>query len=117
MIINAEILKQMLSSSGVRCDIVENGQAVVDRFERSQTGYYDAILMDVKMPVLSGLEATKEIRKMSRSDAKSIPIIALTANDSDSDIQKSFDAGMNEHLSKPVEPNELYQTLENLIYR
>lgn len=115
MIINAEMLKQMLSSSGVKSDIVENGQAVVDKFERSSRGYYAAILMDVRMPVMNGLEAAKAIRRLKRSDAKSIPIIALTANDADSDIQKSIDAGMNEHLSKPVNPEKLYQTLERLI--
>ena len=117
MMINAEMLKQMLSSSGVHSDIEENGQDVVTRFNTSPEGYYDAILMDVRMPVMTGLEATKEIRKMHRKDAKTIPIIALTSNDSPSDVQKSLDAGMDEHLAKPVEPNELYRTLEHLIHR
>lgn len=117
MMINAEMLKQMLSSSGVHSDIEENGQDVVNRFSRSPEGYYDAILMDVRMPVMTGLEATKEIRSMHRKDAKSIPIIALTSNDSPMDVQKSIDAGMDEHLSKPVEPSELYRTLEHLIHR
>ena len=117
MMINAEMLKQMLSSSGVHSDIEENGQDVVTRFSTSPEGYYDAILMDVRMPVMTGLEATKEIRKMHRKDAKTIPIIALTSNDSPSDVQKSLDAGMDEHLAKPVEPNELYRTLEHLIHR
>lgn len=117
MMINAEMLKQMLSSSGVHSDIEENGQDVVTRFNTSPEGYYDAILMDVRMPVMTGLEATKEIRKMHRKDAKTIPIIALTSNDSPSDVQKSLDAGMDEHLAKPVDPNELYRTLEHLIHR
>lgn len=117
MMINAEMLKQMLSSSGVHSDIVENGQDVVARFSDSPEGYYDAILMDVRMPVMTGLEATQEIRRLHRKDAKSIPIIALTSNDSPSDVQKSMEAGMDEHLSKPVDPNELYRTLEHLIHR
>ena len=90
----------MLSSSGVHSDIVENGSDVVDRFDASPDGYYDAILMDVKMPVMTGLEATKEIRKLNRKDAKNIPIIALTSSDSPDDVQKSIEAGMDEHLSR-----------------
>ena len=115
MIINAEMLKQMLATSGVRVDIEENGQAVVDTFAGSDEGYYDVILMDVRMPVMDGLEATKEIRKLDRSDAKTVPIIALTANDVETDVRKSLAAGMNEHLSKPVDPEVLYQTLEKLV--
>lgn len=115
MIINAEMLKQMLSTSGVRVDIEENGQAVVDRFRDSDEDYYDAILMDVRMPVMDGLEATRTIRSLNRRDAGSIPIIALTANDVESDVAKSRAAGMNEHLSKPVDPDVLYATLERLI--
>ena len=115
MIINAEILKEMLAANGVTCDIAEDGQCTLDMFESSAEGYYDAILMDVNMPVMDGLEATKEIRKLKRSDAKNIPIIALTANDVETDVQLSLDAGMNAHLSKPVEPEVLYETLEEFL--
>ena len=116
MMINAEILKQMLSAHGVRSDIVENGQEVLERYSDCGPGYYDAILMDIKMPVMDGLEATKEIRALKRPDAGTVPIIALTANDVEEDVQKSLQAGMNAHLSKPVDPAELYDTLEQLIH-
>ena len=115
MMINAEILKQMLSAHGVRSDIVENGQEVLNQYSESEPGYYDAILMDIRMPVINGLEATKAIRSLRRAEASSIPIIALTANDVEEDVQKSLQAGMNAHLSKPVDPEELYGTLEQLI--
>lgn len=115
MMINAEILKQMLSTNGVSVDIAENGQDALNRFSDSENGYYDAIFMDVRMPVMDGLEATRNIRKLKRSDAKTVPIIALTANDVDVDIQKSLDAGMNAHLSKPVDIGDLYRTLEDLL--
>ena len=79
-------------------------------------GWYDAILMDMRMPEMDGLEATKTIRAMDREDAKEIPIIALTANAFDEDVQRSLQAGLNAHLSKPVEPEALYDTLETLIH-
>lgn len=115
MIINAEILKQMLANNGARADVVDNGLAAVQRFNESGNGHYDAILMDVKMPGLNGLEATERIRSLSRPDAAKIPIIALTANDSELDVQKSKRAGMTEHLSKPVDPDTLFRTLERFI--
>ena len=85
-------------------------------FEESPVDYYDAILMDVRMPEMDGLEATAAIRALKRPDAKTIPIIALTANAFDEDVQRSLQVGMNAHLSKPVEPDRLYQTIEELIY-
>ncbi|MBR1855020.1 MAG: response regulator [Lachnospiraceae bacterium] len=115
MIINSEILKHMLTASGAKVDIVDNGKEAVNKFKSSNVGYYSAILMDVKMPVMDGLEATKAIRELDRSDAASIPIIALTANDSEADMQKSMRAGMNAHLSKPVQPNDLFRTLEEML--
>ena len=115
MMVNAQMLKQMLATRGVRADIAENGQVVFDKFADSPEGFYSAILMDVKMPVLDGLEATKEIRSLSRSDARDIPIIALTSNDVKADVDKSLQAGMNAHLGKPVEPDELYRTLERFV--
>ena len=93
-----------------------NGRIVVEMFENSPVGYYDAILMDVRMPEMDGLAATEAIRALDRPDAKKIPIIAMTANAFDEDVQRSLQVGMNAHLSKPVEPDRLYQTLEELIW-
>lgn len=84
-------------------------------FRDHPEGYYSAILMDVRMPEMDGLEATEAIRKLERPDAKQIPIIALTANAFDEDVQRSLQAGMNAHLSKPVEPETVFRTLEELL--
>ena len=116
VIINAEIMKELIGVKEALIDHAINGKEAVDLFSRHPEGYYDAILMDVRMPVMDGLEAAETIRAMARADAKEIPIIALTANAFDEDIQRSLQAGMNAHLSKPVEPERLYQTLEELIY-
>ena len=89
----------------------------VEMFSGHPEGYYDAILMDVRMPVMNGLEATRAIRGLKRSDAREIPIIAMTANAFDEDVQLSLQAGMNAHLSKPVEPDRLYETLGQTINR
>ena len=84
-------------------------------FERHEAGYYDVILMDMRMPEMDGLEATRRIRAMHRRDAGTIPIVALTANAFDEDVQRSMQAGLNAHLSKPVEPEVLFRTLEGLL--
>ena len=97
-------------------ELAENGRIALEKFEASDAGYYDAILMDMRMPEMDGLEATKKIRDLNRSDAKEIPIIALTANAFDEDVQRSLQVGMNAHLSKQVEPERLYQTLEDFIH-
>ena len=115
-IINAEIVKELMSIRGVNVDHAENGKIVVEMFENSKVDDYDAILMDVRMPEMDGLEATKAIRALNRPDAKTIPIIAMTANAFDEDVQRSLQAGMNAHLSKPVESEQLYKTLEELIW-
>jgi CheY-like chemotaxis protein len=99
----------------ISVDTAENGRIAVDKFISKPAGYYDAILMDMRMPEMDGLEATKAIRALERDDAKTIPIIALTANAFDEDVQRSLQAGMNAHLSKPVEPDVLFKTLEDLI--
>ena len=114
--INAEIMKEIILSREAEIDHAENGKIVVEMFEKSPVGHYDAILMDVRMPEMDGLEATAAIRALNRPDAKSIPIIALTANAFDEDVQRSLQVGMNAHLSKPVETERLYQTLEELIW-
>ncbi len=85
-------------------------------FKQSDFGYYDAILMDIRMPEMDGLEATERIRALQRPDAATVPIIAMTANAFDVDVQRSLQVGMNAHLSKPVEPGRLYQTLGELIW-
>ena len=113
--VNAEIMMMVLSMREIEADLAENGQIAVDMFVSHEEGYYDAILMDLRMPVMDGLEATKAIRAMDRADAKSIPIIALTANAFDEDVQRSLQAGLNAHLSKPVEPEALFKTLEKYI--
>ena len=113
---NAEILMDLLELEDVEADHAENGLIVVEMFRSSDIDYYDAILMDIRMPEMDGLEATEAIRKLERPDAKRIPIIALTANAFDEDVQRSLQAGMNAHLTKPVDPDHLYQTLGELIY-
>ncbi|MBR1750950.1 MAG: response regulator [Ruminococcus sp.] len=114
--INAEIMKKIITMKEAAIDHAENGKIALQMFEQSEEGYYDAILMDIRMPEMDGLEATTAIRALDRSDAKNIPIIAMTANAFDEDVQRSLQVGMNAHLSKPVEPEHLYQTLEELIW-
>ena len=113
--VNAEIIMMILEMREMEAELAVNGQAAVDMFAEHENGYYDAILMDMRMPVMDGLEATRVIRAMDREDAKTIPIIALTANAFDEDVQRSMQAGLNAHLSKPVEPEALFSTLEGLI--
>ena len=115
MAINAEIIKQILKMKKIDVDYAENGLIALEMFSKSKLNYYDAVLMDIRMPVMNGLEATTSIRALEREDAKEIPIIALTANAFDEDVQQSLQAGMTAHLSKPVEIDQLYKTLENLI--
>ena len=113
--INAEIMTMVLAMREITCDHVQNGREAVDRFTASDEGYYDAILMDIRMPEMDGLEAAAIIRELDRSDAAAIPIIALTANAFDEDVQRSLQAGMNAHLSKPIDNDALFSTLEGLI--
>ena len=114
--VNAEIMIMVLSMREMQVDHAENGRIAVELFENHEEGYYDAVLMDMRMPEMDGLEATRRIRAMNRSDAKSIPIIALTANAFDEDVQRSMQAGLDAHLSKPVEPDILFETLEELLH-
>ena len=114
--VNAEIMIMVLSMREIQVDHAKNGRIAVEMFEGHEEGYYDAILMDMRMPEMDGLEATQRIRAMNRADAKNIPIIALTANAFDEDVQHSMQAGLNAHLSKPVEPDILFETLEGLLY-
>ena len=113
--VNAEIMVMVLSMREIDVDVAENGRIAVDKFCGHPEGYYDAILMDMRMPEMDGLEATRTIRASDHGDAKDIPIIALTANAFDEDVQRSLQAGLNAHLSKPVEPDALFETLECLV--
>ena len=112
--LNAEILTELLKIEGAECTICENGEEILKAFEKSAPGDYDMILMDVQMPVMNGYEATKAIRRSSHELAKKIPIIAMTANAFSEDIQHSLAAGMNAHVSKPVEMKVLEKTIRNI---
>ena len=112
--LNAEILTELLKIEGAECTICENGEEILKTFEKSAPGDYDMILMDVQMPVMNGYEATREIRRSSHELAKKIPIIAMTANAFSEDIQHSLAAGMNAHVSKPVEMRVLEKTIRSI---
>ena len=113
--LNAEILADLLETEGIETDLAENGQEAIDLFTQHEPGYYSAILMDMRMPVMDGLTATKAIRAMPRPDAKTVPIIALSANAFNEDVQRSLQAGLNAHLSKPVDAEKLFETLRKTI--
>ncbi len=115
MPVNAEIVMMLLEMREMESEHAENGKVAVEMFTKSAPNYYDAILMDIRMPEMDGLQATAAIRALDRPDAKTIPIIAMTANAFDEDVQRSLQAGMNAHLSKPVEPENMFQTLQELI--
>ena len=110
--INAEILEMLLETKGASCTICSNGQEIVDAFASVKPGEYDMILMDVQMPVMDGLEATRRIRNGENPLGRTIPILAMTANAFLEDMQKSKEAGMDEHLSKPVDIAALEQTVK-----
>ncbi len=112
--LNWEIANELLSDLGMELDWAENGRICVDKFEASSPGFYDAILMDLRMPVMTGYEATEAIRKLDRPD-KDIPIIAMTADAFSEDIKKCLDAGMNAHVAKPIDIREVSRLLEKYI--
>ena len=109
--LNVQITKILLEKKGVAVDVALNGREGVEKFSASQEGGYDAVLMDVRMPVLDGLAAAEEIRRLTRADARNVPIIAITANAFSDDVEKSKAAGMDDHLTKPLEPRQLYEAL------
>ena len=115
MPVNAEIMMMILEMRGMISDHAENGKIAVEKFAASPPGFYDAVLMDIRMPVMDGLEATAAIRALDHPDAKTVPIIAMTANAFDEDVQRSLKAGMNAHLTKPADPEQLYKALQELI--
>ena len=112
---NAEILQDLLELEDIVSEHAANGEIAVEMFGGKPAGYYDAILMDVRMPVMDGLAATRAIRQLDHPDAKTIPIIAMTANVFDEDVEHSLQAGMNAHLNKPIEPERLYETLSRYV--
>lgn len=115
--LNAEIAQCLLEERGFQVDHVSDGAQAVERIRTAPPGTYDVILMDIMMPVMDGLEASRAIRGMDREDCRTIPIIAMSANAFDEDLRKSVECGMNGHLSKPVEVDKLYQTLDGLLQK
>lgn len=114
--LNIEVAKRLLNVKNMEVEIAENGLKAIEAFVTKPDGYYDGILMDVRMPVMDGLTATKSIRQLSHPCAKTIPIIAMTANAFEEDIDRTRNAGMNAHLAKPINPQLLYQTLYRFLY-
>ncbi len=113
-IINADILKELLEMEGAKCEIAGNGLAALAMFRNSRQGYYDMILMDLSMPIMDGYEAARQLRALEREDAKTIPILAMTANTFAEDVEKSFSAGMNAHITKPLDIRVLHNTIHRL---
>lgn len=113
---NAEILTDLLDLEDMSSEWAQNGQIALEMFRDSQPGHFDAILMDMRMPVMDGVTATQEIRKLPRPDAASIPIIALTANAFEEDVRQCLQAGMNAHLSKPLDIELLKKTLGRMLH-
>lgn len=109
--LNLEIVAEVLRERGLEVTEAENGQIAVELFESNPSGTFDVILMDMHMPVMGGVEATKKIRAMERADAQAIPILALTANDFEEDIRKTREAGMNDHLTKPFDMEKIFSAL------
>ncbi len=108
--LNWEIAEALLSTLGMELERAENGQVCVDMFSGSEEGYYEAVLMDIRMPIMTGYEAARAIRALDRSDAD-VPIIAMTADAFSEDIQKSIDSGMNAHIAKPIDVKEVTKQL------
>ncbi|MDD6662116.1 MAG: response regulator [Lachnospiraceae bacterium] len=113
--LNAEILEFMLNEGGAEVKLVENGLQEVLAFEKSKSGAFDLILTDVMMPVLNGYEASEKIRAMERPDAKTIPIIGISANVFAEDIERGVQAGMDGYVTKPIDPEHLKETIERIL--
>lgn len=114
---NREIATKLLEFRGIQVEYAENGEVGVRKFSESAVGRYKAVLMDLRMPVMDGLTAAKAIRAMKRPDAKAAPIIAMTADAFDDDVQKCLEAGMNGHIAKPIDPETLYRVLADAVQR
>lgn len=112
--LNIEIARTLIEAQGIKTEVAENGSEAVEKFGSSDIGYFDAILMDIRMPVMGGIEATKAIRDLDREDASSVPIVAMTANAFDEDMKKSVECGMNGHLTKPIDMNEVMKMFRRI---
>ena len=112
--LNLEIAVTLLTTRKLQVDTARNGQEAVEKFRGSEAGYYLAILMDIQMPIMDGLEATRSIRSLAHDDAERIPIIAMSADAFEDDVEKSLEAGMNAHISKPVDIPALFTTLRQI---
>ena len=110
--INAEVVVSMLEAKNIQVEVVYDGEGAVDKFENSAPGYYNAILMDIEMPVMSGVEASKVIRNLHKQDAMTIPIISVTANPIFENVFFSRKYGMDDYVGKPIEPDNLYAVLK-----
>ena len=108
---NQEIVKSLLEEKQALVDIAENGLAGLRRFQEAPPWFYDAILMDIRMPVMDGYEATKKLRGLDRRDASCVPIIAMTADAFADDVRKCLEAGMNGHIAKPIDPGLMIKLL------
>ncbi len=115
ILVNRQIAKKLLEKVGFKVEEAENGQDAVNMLAASDDGYYDAVLMDIQMPVMDGYEATKAIRKMTDDRKKNIPVIAMTANAFSEDIRKAKEAGMNAHVAKPIDVKKMVQTLSEVL--
>ena len=113
--INIEITKNILLHKNLEVEVAVNGEEGVARYLEHEPGYYDVILMDIRMPVMDGLTATKQIRCSGREDSLQVPIVAMTANVFEEDVRKSFEAGMDAHLSKPLDIKQMYFVLDSMI--
>ena len=113
--LNAEIAQLLLKNKKMQVDWAHDGLEGVQKFQQSAPGFYQLILMDVRMPVLGGLEATRTIRGLQRADAKTVPIVAMTAEAFEETIQEAKKAGMNDYITKPISPNLLFKTLAKML--
>ncbi len=113
--LNQEIAKAMLEDKGMLVQIAENGQYGIEAFSKAPVGYYACVLMDIRMPVMDGYETTKAIRGLKRSDAKTVPILAMTADAFTDDVQKCLNSGMNGHIAKPIDPQKLFFTIQKFV--
>ena len=113
--LNLEVAASLLEMKGLTIESACIGLQALEKFCSTPVGYYDAVLMDIRMPVMDGLEAARNIRLFDKSDAQTIPIIAMTANAFDEDVEKSHAAGMNAHLAKPIDPEKLFAVLQEFI--
>ena len=112
---NQMIAKRILQNSGIKVVTADNGEECINAVELNEPGYFDAVLMDIRMPVMDGLAATKRLRSNGREDCKKLPIIAMTANAFEEDVKKTLEAGMDAHLAKPIEPALMFETLAECI--